>query len=86
MNDVPTRVDTLFVLVWKKGLQGEDSRHKRGDNEEEKSWEATWRHHLCSQRMVAVSLQMALPYCQLSLSLSFSLVFFHLMKLPGDNN
>ncbi|KAH0850827.1 LOW QUALITY PROTEIN: hypothetical protein HID58_095216, partial [Brassica napus] len=36
----------------KQGLQGEDSRHKRGDTEEEKSWEATRRHHLCSQSML----------------------------------
>ena len=84
MNDVPTRVDTLFVLVWKKGLQGEDSRHKRGDTKEETSWEITRRYHFCSQSMVAISFQMALPYCELSLSLS--LIFFHLVKIRSNNS
>lgn len=38
------------------------ARHKRGDTGEEKSWEVTRRHHLCSQSLVAIAFQMVLSY------------------------
>ena len=59
------------------GFQREDCGHKRGDNEEEKGWEVAWRHNVCAQRVVADSLQMAIPNCK---SLSQDIFFLQLSK------
>lgn len=53
-------VPTVALLL--TGLQGENCRHKGGNLTQEKSRKASWGHHLCLKSLVAVTLQVAVPY------------------------
>ncbi|VVA97878.1 unnamed protein product [Arabis nemorensis] len=44
------------------------------------------KHHLCSQSMVAVSFQVALPYCEFSLSMSSVANMTHVFLQNTPNN
>lgn len=53
---------THFLLLI--GLQGENCRHKRGNSAQEKGRKTSWWHNLCSQILVAITFQVAIPYCK----------------------
>lgn len=53
-----------FFLLFPIGFQREDCGHKRRDNEEEKGGKVAGRYDFCTQRVVANSLEMAIPNCK----------------------
>lgn len=71
LNEIPTmavklsciyNVSTHFLLLI--GLQGKNCRHKRGNSAQEKGRKTSWWHNLCSQILVAITFQVAIPYCK----------------------